>query len=215
MNHTTGIIGGVVRRSKRRGRGSQVLRRAFAKTVTYTHVRRGRVSTVSVTTNLSGLLFFHWYVDGTWVGMTGTNQHSFVTLPGEQVSIECIPTQDPDFDFLASAPAVTSRRETLWWIRSADSDVAAYKVEQQKDAGSWLTIATVDSVVNQWEYQLTTPQLDDLGDYVWRVSAVDAAGTVGPSAVLNTKTIVRTPDAPEFTATFDSGTLRVAFAEVA
>lgn len=211
---TARLIKGAAKRDRRRPR-SQIIHRVFRKTVTFSQVQRGRVTTVTVTTNLPGRIFYHWYLDGTWVGMTATNQRAFVMLPGEQATIDCIPTQDAGFDYLANSPDVFTRRVVLWWIRSADTDVVSYLVEQQKDAGSWVEIGSLDYEADRWEYRITTPQLDDQGAYAWRVSSVDAAGNVGTPVTLDSRIIVRTPDAPDFTATFNEGTTRVAFAEAA
>jgi hypothetical protein len=218
MANATGIMGVVGSRPMRQPAPlprSQVIRTTFQKTVSYAQRRDGNVTTVTVTTNLGGAVYYHWYLDGIWVAVTTSNQYSFVTAPDEQARIECIPTQDPRFDYVTNAPATPAARVTLWWIRSTDSDVKEYKVEQQKDAGGWSTIATVPYQAGAWDYRITSPRLDDLGSYEWRVTPVDAAGNEGSATSLDARTIVRTPDAPDFAVAFDEGTTKVTFSEAA
>jgi hypothetical protein len=210
-----GVVGGRGEPPRPHRPRSQILQRLFQKTVTYSQTRHGNVSTVTITTNLSGLVYYHWYLDGVWVGGTTTNQFSFVVATGEQARIECVPTQDPYFDYVSYGPTVPAARVVLWWIRSADSDVREYKIEQQKDGGSWSTIATVPYAAGAWDYQITSPRLDDLGSYAWRVTPVDAVGNEGSASSLAARTIVRVPDAPDFAIAFDDGTTKVTFSEAA
>ena len=218
MANATGIMGVVGSRPIRQPTSlprSQVIETPFQKTVTYAQRRDGNVSTVTVTTNLAGRVYYHWYMDGVWITVTNSNQYSFVVASDEQARIECIPSHDPRFDYVANAPATPAARVTLWWIRSTDSDVKEYKVEQQKDSGGWSTIATVPYQAGAWDYRITSPRLDDLGSYEWRATPVDAAGNEGSTTSLDARMIVRTPDAPDFDATFDEGTTKVTFSEAA
>ena len=88
-----------------------------------------------------------------------------------------------------------------------------YRVEQKLGAGDWETLRIVPQVADQWAYSLLTDRLDDLSSYTWRVIPVDAAGNDGTAITIGAELIVRTPDAPDFTATFDSGTTKVTFDE--
>lgn len=218
MASETGLLGIIGSRPTRRPRPlprSQIIHRPFHQTLTYSQRRHGNVSTVTVTSSLSGNVWYHWYLDGVWQAVSTAAQYSFVIAPGEQAHIECIPTNDPGFDYVANAPDTPAARVVLWWIRSTDTDIKEYKVEQQKDAGDWSTIATVAYQAGAWDYRITSPRLDDLADYAWRVSSVDAAGNVGSATSLAARTIVRMPEAPDFTATFDDGTTKITFAEAA
>ncbi len=210
-----GVIAGRPRPRPAPRTRSQIIRRPFQKTVTFAQRRDGNVSTVTVTTNLAGTVYYHWYVDGVWVAVTNSNHFSFVAAAGEQSRIEVEVSNDPGFDQVANAPDTPAARVTLYWIRSTDTDVREYKVEQQLDGGDWATIATVPFQAGSWDYRITSPRLDDLGSYAWRVTPVDAAGNDGSATSLGARTIVRTPDAPEFTATFDEGTTKVTFAGAA
>ena len=194
---------------------SQILRRTFRKTVTLTQRRDGNVTTVTCTTNLQGTVFYYWYLDGIFVAVTTTNTFDFIIPAGEQARIECIPSHNANLDIIANAPSTPAARVVLWWIRSADTDVKEYKVEQQKDGGDWNTIATVPFLSGAWDYRITSPRLTDLADYTWRVTPVDDVSNEGTVTTLAARTIVRTPDAPEFTIAFDEGTTKVTFAEAA
>lgn len=108
---------------------------------------------------------------------------------------------------------MTADFKTIWWVRSLASDVAEYRVEQQKDGGAWTVVATVPAIAGRWTYQQITDQLVDLASYAWRVVPVDTAGTDGTPIVIPAERVVRTPDAPDFTVSYDAGTQRVTFSE--
>ncbi len=218
MSNPTGIMGIVGSRPQPRPTElprSRITRRLFKKTVTFAQRRDGNISTVTVTTNLSGTVYYHWYVDGVWVAVTNSNYYTFVVASGEQSRIEVEVSNDPGFDRVANAPNTPAARVTLYWIRSTDTDVREYLVEQQLDGGDWSTIATVPFQSGSWDYRILSPRLDDLGSYAWRVTPVDAAGNEGSTTSLGAHTIVRTPDAPDFNATFDDGTTKITSAEAA
>lgn len=171
------------------------------------------VTTVTVTSSLAGTVYFHWYADGTYLGATEGPSRSFFVEEGEQLRVEVVDTTDADFDPVAGAPAAYPARRTLWWCRSIDADVDHYRIEEQVDGGDWSTIGLVPHDDATWQYELVTERLDDLADYAWRVVPVDRAGNDGTAIALRTERVVRTPDAPDFTATFDPDTTRVTFTE--
>jgi len=173
--------------------------------------RFGNVTTVTATSDLGGSPYFHWYVDGAWVGVSLTGSWDFYLPLGDSARIDVIDTADADFDPVAGAPAGWPARRTLWWIRSLATDCDHYRVEQKKGAGEWSTAGIVHHDPNRWEYFILTDRLDDLSDYTWRVVPVDLAGNDGTPTTIGPETIVRTPDAPNFTISFDSGTTKVTF----
>jgi len=181
----------------------------------YSQQQVGNVTIVTVTSGLSGTIYYHWYLDGLWQGVTQAPSKSFVLGVGKQARIEVNDTNDVDYDGPANAPTAYPAVRTLTWIRSLASDVACYRVEQQQDGGDWNTIGTVQRNGAQWEYRFTTPALDDLSTYDWRVYPIDETGNDGTVLNLDGELIVRTPDSPDYTVTFDSGTTKVAFAEAA
>ncbi len=181
----------------------------------YNAVRIGQITTVTVTSDLEGTIYYHWFVDGVHVGATTSPQYTLLVEAGGQVRIEAIDTNDAAYDWVANAPAGWPARKLLWWIRSLDSDVASYRVEQNRDAAGWTELVTIDHDEDQWSYQHLTDRLDDLIAYQWRVLPIDAAGNAGTPLSLGSETVVRTPDAPAFTITFDQGTTTVTFAAAA
>ena len=106
---------------------------------------------------------------------------------------------------------MTNDYKTLWWVRSLAADVDHYRVEQQRDGGDWVTIATVPVVQGKWSRQQITDRLVDLAEYTWRVVPVDTTGNDGTPVTIGPERIVRTPDAPEFVVSFDPATSRVSF----
>ena len=174
--------------------------------------RAGNVTTVTVTSDLSGTIYYHWYIDGSFIATTQLNVYQFYLENDDQVRIEINDTNDPDYDPIANAPAGYPARRTIYWVRSQDSDVRHYRIEQQKDGGGWASIGEVLHDVNQWAYSLESPRLDDLSEYEWRIIPVDLAGNDGTALALDSEKIVHTPDAPDFTVTFNEGPDTVTFA---
>jgi len=173
---------------------------------------------VIVTSDLSGTIYYHWYLDGVLVASTEGLDESefwFQLEQGEQARLEVLDTNDADFDAVANAPAGWPARRLLWWVRSLDASTDHYRVEQQQDGGDWSTVALVprDSLgPDTWHYQLLSDRLDDLSDYAWRIVPVDAAGNDGDSTLIGPERIVRAPDAPDCTITYDADTDKVTFA---
>ena len=115
---------------------------------------------------------------------------------------------DADYDDGSGYPA----RKTLWWVRSLATDVDHYRIDQQEDGGAWEMIGRVWPVLGQWSYRHTTDRLTDLATYSWRILPVDAAGNVCASPLeIGPEKAVRTPDAPDFDATFNAVGTTVTF----
>ena len=175
--------------------------------------RIGTITSVTVTSSLSGTVYYHWYLDGSFIVTTTANTYTFNLKEGEQVILSVIDTTDADFDPIANAPDGWPSTRTLTWIRSLSDDVAKYRVEQSTDEESWTTLAEVLHVADAWEYAHVTDPLTDLETYYWRVVPVDEAGNDGTALTLGPERIVRTPNAPEFTVSFDSETDKITWAE--
>lgn len=169
----------------------------------YSTKRAGQATIVTVVSSLSGTIYYHWWVDGVYAGQTTTPSRSFTVRRGEQARIECIDTNDADYDAQANTPAGWPARRQIWWIRSLSTDVAWYRVEQLKSGGSWAAIGLVPHRDAQWSYSVLSPRLDDLSDYTWRVVAVDQAGNETTTATVGPVTVVRAPDAPDFAYTWN------------
>ena len=162
-----------------------------------------------MTSDLSGTVYFHWYAEGAWVGRTVEPSRAFAVAVGDQLRVEVIDTTDEDFDPVANAPEGYPARRTLWWTRSTDADVRSYKVEEKKDAGSFVEVGSVRQEGEDWTLQFLTGRLDDLADYTWRITPIDAAGNEGTALTIGPETIVRRPDSPSFAISYDGGTNRV------
>ena len=176
----------------------------------YNTTRAGRLTTVSVTSSLSGTIYFHWFVDGVYVGWTTAPQRTFALSVGEQARVECLDTNDADYDPIANAPAGWPSRKLIWWLRSTASDIAKYRIEQKKGAGAWTSIGTVKHDDRLWSYSLLSPRLEDLAAYTWRIVAIDAAGNEDTTTEIGPETIVRQPDAPDFGYTYNGSVLKTA-----
>lgn len=179
-----------------------------------TQQRSGNGTVVTAVSDLSGTVFFHWYVDGLYVGMSTAGIYSFFLDQDDQVRIDVVDTTNPAFDPLASPPVGHPARHTIFFVRSKDADVVEYRLAQKKDAEADVDIARVNQR-GEWQHRLISPRLDDLSNYKWTVFPIDAAGNEGTSREIGDKTVVRTPDAPNFAIAFDAGTSRVTFSEVA
>lgn len=175
-----------------------------------TQSRSGNVTTATATTSLTGTVYYFWYLDGLYVGEGGPTR-TFALSPTEQARIEALASNSPDFDPIANAPAAWPARRMLVFTRSIDPNVVRYRIEQQRAAGAWSLIGTVQHDPRRWIYQFLTPRLDDLTQYAWRITPLDAAGQAGSIISLPAELIVRAPDAPSFTLTFNSGTAKITF----
>lgn len=151
-------------------------------------------------------------MDGAYIATTLTPIKSFRLEAGDQVRIDVLDTNAPNFDVIANAPAGYSARRSVWWVRALDADVDYYRVEEREAPGDWAVIGMVPNTISAWTFSLLSSRLTDLATCWWRVRSVDRAGNVLSALTLSAETIVRTPDAPDFTVTFDEGTTKVTFA---
>jgi hypothetical protein len=179
--------------------------------VTYSLVRIGEDTQVTCSTSLPDVVWWCWYLDGTYVGKTRAGTRTFHLPAGEQVRLEAVPTDEENYDPIANAPIGYSARRTLWWIRSLTTDAAQYRIDQRKGTDEWSTLALIGHDDDRWDYSLLTGRLDDLADYTWRIVPIDAAGNEGGETLIGPERIVRTPDAPNFSTAFDPQTTCVEF----
>jgi hypothetical protein len=185
-------------------------------TVTAVTYRRAEdVTRVFATSDLVGTVFFHWYLDGSWLGSTTTSWRDIAIVAGEQARVDVIDTTDVDFDPIANAPVGYPARRSLWWVRSADTDVSHYVVEQKKDAGSFEVVARVAQLDDAWSLAWLSDRLEDLSTYAWRVTPYDRVGNEGTSTTFGPEKVVRRPDALDFDFAFDDLTGFVTFSEPA
>ena len=174
----------------------------------YNVTRLGNLSVVEVTSDLAGSIWFFWYLDGCYVARTTAPTYTFEIPTGDQARVECLDSNDAEFDPVANAPDAYPPRRSLWWVRSVEA-VDHYRLEQNADGAGWSIMARVWPRPGQWDFSYLTGRLTDLASYQWRVVPVDAAGNDGTPLELDAHTVVRTPDAPAFAIAFDEDTTEV------
>lgn len=177
--------------------------------------RFGNLVRVTVTSDEVGTVYYHWYADGQYVGVTRSPTKTFYIDDGEQLRVVCVDTTSADYDPYQNPPDWYPARRVVWWVRSLSTDVRRYRVDQKAGAGDWETIALVDAQSGRWDYRVVTGRLDDLTDYAWRVIPLDAAGNPGTQIALDAERVVRTPDAPDYAIAFGDGTQKLTFSEAA
>jgi hypothetical protein len=183
-------------------------------------VRRiGHLMQVAIVSNIHlSMGSFHWYRDGTYIGSTGIPSRTFRLEAGEQARIDVIASSDPGFD-PQSQPEENqpSPRRILEWFRSLSSDAGNYIVEQatSEDGESWTSAEKIREIRhdgNRWGYRATTDILSDITHYRWTIIPVDVVGNEGTAGqTIGPEHIVRRPDAPDFTVSFDPGDSKVTF----
>lgn len=166
---------------------------------------------VTVVSDLSGTVMYHWYLDGAFVSATNNPSKTFFIEQGDQVRVEVIDTLDPDFDSVANAPVGYPARRSLWWVRSTSLDVAKYRIEQQRETEGFVVVNEVTHVPGAWSFSILTVRLDDLTNYDWRIIPIDGSGNEGTPLAFGPQKVVRRPDSPGFEIAFDSGTTKVTF----
>jgi len=220
------------KRRRRRRPPSAVFLAATA-TVTLSVVRLGTLSQITATTQLGGLVYYTWYLDGRLVQKGTSNQLTVSLDSGVQGRIACYVSNSATYD---PAPQSYPRTRTVRWLRSADDSTRKYRIDQAKadpDAitaaelvakstkdltawgtwDAWTEVATIDRDAEAWSYERDTAVLDDTSVYKWRAVPLDAVGNAGPATETSPIKSSRRPDAPDFAVTFDEGTTRVTFAE--
>lgn len=172
----------------------------------YQTTNAGPLTRVTVTSSLSGLIYYNWYLDGQLAGVTQQPSYSFALQPGQQGVVDCI---DSNSSAPPSAPAGWPSTRTLLWERSTDATIDRYEVQQSGGgafssgfstgfSGSFTTIGYAADIPSQWSYAFVTGVLADLTNYAWQVVPIDRAGNAGTAIALAAELVVRTPDAPKF-----------------
>ena len=178
--------------------------------------RFGSVTVLTVAGRFAGRVFYHWWVDGEYGGRSASPTFGVHLPAADFARVDIIETLDPDFDPVAGAPAMFGPRKVIRWLRSLDPVAQRYRVDQSRAGAAFAEIGMVfPAGRNTWEFSVTSPRLDDLVAYSWRVVPISRAGNEGASLAFPAETIVRTPDAPDYTATYSDGTARVTFTAAA
>lgn len=183
----------------------------MAGTCALTITQRGTHLVVKATTNLADP-FYWWFVDGRFVGMTRAAEFGTRLNIGDQAQIACRVTASPHYDPARAAVAVAAypATRTYQWFTSIDASVGSYRVQYAYDdapltEGEWTTLATIKHD-GRWVYEYTTPRLDDIRFFFLRVQAVSPSGNVGAEVLADgyDTLIVRKPEMPNFTASYNS-----------
>lgn len=187
-----------------------------------TAIKQERMSNITAITVTSDLvpgagqrINYYWYLDGVFIERTVRNHNTFFVSTGDQARVEIIDSLNDNLDVIANAPSAYPARRSIVWVRSTDTTVAQYRIEQQKDGGAWQIIGSVVPLSQQWSLSVLSPRLDDLTNYAWRIVPVDADGNDGTILAISPEQIVRRPDAPDFATTFDAATTRFTFKDAA
>lgn len=206
-------------RSTRKARPSRIMATPWFDPV-LTVRRIGHLMQVAITSSIHlSMGSFHWYRDGAYIGSTGIPSRTFRLEAGEQARIDVIASSNPDFDPQSQQEASQpSSRRVLEWFRSLSPDAGNYIVKHatSADGESWTSATKIREIRHddsRWGYRATTDILTDLTHYRWTVLPVDVVGNEGTaSQTIGPEHIVRRPDAPDFTVSFDAGTSKVTFA---
>lgn len=175
--------------------------------------QRGRYVTVQAETAITEDVYFHWYLDGLYAGVTRTPHFGYLLPLDDSAFVQCLATLYPDFDPIAAAPAGYPSRGTLQWIRSSAMNIGYYRVDSATGAGvpaggDWKEIARFVAD-DRWHYTYLTPSRSDLTWYWYRVVPVDTAGNDGTALTFGPFYVVRRPNPPDFATSYDAGTGRV------
>lgn len=177
----------------------------------YTMTPFGNQTLVEVTSGLSSPRIY-WYLDGIYTGSSLELSQWFMLEPGDQAEVIAIDSTSDSFDPIANQPTAWPARRSITWTRSDDASAASYRVYQKLGAGSFVLIDDAPAIPGRWWYSVLTPRLTDLSSYTWEIRPVDAAGNEGTALVVGPELIVRRPDSPDFTVTYNSGPATVTIA---
>lgn len=187
-------------------------------TVSIEQSRLGPLVEVIATSDEVPPVWFHWWIDGVYCGATGgdgstqSGRTFHVGLDGQE-RIQVIDSTSESVDPATLGADAYPARRSLWFLRSLETGVDRYRIEQQQDGGQWTIIGRLTAREDAWAYTFGSGRLDDLSDYAWRAIPIDACGNDGTPISIASQTIVRPPDAPRFEASFDVGTARVTITE--
>jgi hypothetical protein len=167
--------------------------------------------------DLTGIVYFHWYLDGVYMGVSRSGVFEFSPPPGEQFLLRPIDTNNAAFDPITSGPGAPPQRMTLHWHPPADTDVDHYEVyETLEDVAPVTTlVAKIPHDDGVWLYTYLSPRFRGAG-FSYEIRPVDRAGNVRDPGlvVLEFAPSIQAPLAPNWTFTFDEGTTRVTFLPV-
>lgn len=176
---------------------------------------------IEVVSNLGGTVFFHWWIDGAYLGMTVTGRMEFQVADGEQSRITVHDTTDAAFDPIGSgqAPRFPPARMTAAWYKSLEADTAYYQVWMKEEtnvpAEEYHLIGTVPHDPARWLYTFLSPRSRGFG-FSFDIRPVDKAGNIGTAMVqVGPPLTIAQPLAPDWIYAWEfvgAGTRRVTYA---
>ena len=140
---------------------------------------------------------FYWYVDGILIDSSNQPFRTFEIGAGEQGQIEIL--DDPD----ATPSAVYPGRVLLTWHPDpANADIENWRVDEYVD-GDWTERITTPAT--QWGQEWTSRYLEDNSTHRFRVVPLGANSIEGVAREFSVL-MVRLPDLPDVTYSYDDGT---------
>ena len=138
--------------------------------------RQANRTVVRVVSDLESPVYFHWYLDGQYRGMSLNPEWAFALPVGGRARVAVVDTTDPDYDGAGNCPDASGAYLPLEWRRSLADDVGHYRIEESVDGGDYVAVAEVLPEPNVWSYEHAVGPLTDLATYTWKVIPVDLDG---------------------------------------
>lgn len=158
-------------------------------------------------------MIYHWYVDGVYAGTTYAGEFCAHVDPGDTLTLSVAVTLDPADDPLDLCPEEYPGRRTLEWLQPSSGPPEYYRIDHATtpgtpDPGDWTEYARVSGGA-AWSRRYLTGPLADLTPHWFRIVPIDEHGDEGAPVELGPEQLVRRPDRPDVTVTFDDGTQRI------
>lgn len=158
---------------------------------------------VTFSSDLGGTPVFSLYQNGVLITTTTATEWTFTVADLTSSIIEI-------FDDATSPATYYPGRMTLAW--DAPPEATDYYLIEQKVASVWTERARIYDRGESY-FSWNTLYLDDVTTHEFRVSPIGANGVTGQIRLF-TALMVRYPDIPNVTYTYDSGTAKVTIAAV-
>lgn len=163
-------------------------------TVTYGQpVQVGNSYLINWSSDLPSPVTYRVWING--VDMGTTQATAWTVQPGDQIQV----SDDPD----ASAILTLPRAAVLQWLKSTGSP-DHYRVDEYIDS-AWIERIRIKHAADLPYYQFKTRDLEDDTLHQFRVTPVSAGGQDGTARTYSFL-MVRRPDAPELSYSYDNET---------
>jgi len=152
---------------------------------------------LSWSSSLSSPTYYLW-LNGELLATTAAESYDLTINDGEEPVFDVFDSSSNDPDYVSSG-----RTALCWWPVSG---AGAYRVEEYV-ASVWTARETITDN-GEGFFSWLSRVLEDLTTHEFRVVAIDAAGNDGSNTTFSVL-MVRHPDVPSATYTYDSGTNKV------